>query len=80
MLDKNDFTVNTTRNGYMIMYKGQPIGGAGIIGQSKASGRAAVKQVHVYNKMAQQTIENIINGNGPEHMKKVIERINNATK
>jgi hypothetical protein len=79
-LEKKDFTYTNNKGGYMIHYKGKPIGGAGTLTKgSNLRGRAAVKQSHDYAEMARYDIDRLVSGNGNDYYKEVINKINNET-
>ena len=72
----SSYTANT--RGYMIAYKSQNIGGAGIQGKFKGRGKAVQQQIESYKHQAQATIENIMQGMGAPYMMKEIAKIDNA--
>lgn len=74
--DKNDFSFTYNARGYMVIYKGKNIGGAGIVGQYKGRGRAVAKQLSEYREQAERTISQLCNGIGHSYMFENIKKIN----
>jgi hypothetical protein len=75
-MERIDFSYQCNDRGYTIKYKGQNIGGAGIIGQNKGHWRNKRKDILMYKQHAISSIENLLNGNGESRFLKVIENIN----
>ena len=76
---REDFSYAVTANGYTVKYKGQSIGGAGIIGQSKSRGKARTNDMKEYSNSAERDISNLLSNNTPAYMMQTIEKINNST-
>lgn len=76
--DKNDFSFTYNARGYMIIYKGKNIGGAGIVGQYKGRGRAVAKQMEAYREQAERTVSQLCNGIGSKFMIDNIKKINST--
>ena len=74
-----DFTYEVTAEGYTIKFKGQRIGGAGIMGKSKSRGKGRMADLKMYNESAKRDIDGILNGYMPPHYKTAIEAITKAT-
>ena len=72
-----DFSYEANSRGYMLKYKGQSIGGAGILpGASGPTSKRGTKQIQENTRYAKIDIQNIMFGN-PGHYGKVIDEINN---
>jgi hypothetical protein len=74
----DDFTKHITAEGYQIKYKGQNIGGAGIIGKSTSRGENRRRDITMYNEMANRDIDNILDGCGSQHYLDAIQRLSPA--
>ena len=61
-MERKDFTVEANSSGYMIFYKGKPIGGAGIKGSFSGRGKAVQNQVRDYREQAKNVIDCILAG------------------
>ena len=73
---RRNFTTQVSTRGYQLVYKGQPIGGAGIGPNSKApTGRAATKQIDDYRKMALRDIQKGVLYGFPQYQQKIIDRL-----
>ena len=73
---REDFTYEYSRRGYMIFYKGQSIGGGGILNTAKGpTGRQVVPQLLEYKKYAETAIQNILVGNPGRIYREAIEKI-----
>lgn len=71
-MERSDFNAEYNHFGYMILYKGKPIGGAGV----KERRRRRPSDL-LYNKQqAGVTINAILDGRILPHMKKAIDKIN----
>jgi len=75
-LNKSDFSVTVTAEGYMISYKGNKIGGASIIGKSKSRGKARQEDIKMYNDASGREVENLCRGVGRKDMIESIVNIN----
>lgn len=75
----SDFGKNINAEGYQITYKGQSIGGAGIIGKYKGRGKGRINQMRDYAETAEREISHLINGNGMPRYYEVIDKINAGT-
>lgn len=76
-LKEEDFSYTANSRGYMLKYKGQYIGGAGILsGIFGPNGKQGEKQTQDYIKYAQIDILDILCDN-PGHYKERIDKINN---
>lgn len=73
-LNRSDFGKNVNAEGYQITYKGQNIGGAGIMGKFKGRGRA--QQIKDYSDMAERDITSLISGSGQPYLYDAIDKIN----
>ncbi len=59
--DIKDFVVQANKGGYMVIYKGIKLGGAGTMsGGANLRGRAAAKQSQDYREMGQREIDTLI--------------------
>lgn len=75
-LKREDFSYTANSRGYMLEYKGQSIGGAGISsGASAPTGKKGLRQIRDYAKHAEIDIQNIMSGN-PGHYGTLIDEIN----
>lgn len=75
-LKKEDFSYEANSRGYMLMYKGQCIGGAGILsGIFGPNSKQGEKQTQDYIGYAETDIQDIMFGN-PGHYGTLIEEIN----
>jgi len=75
-LRREDFSYEANSRGYMLMYKGQSIGGAGILsGIFGPNGKQGDKQTQDYIEYAETDIQDIMFGN-PGHYGTLIEEIN----
>ena len=75
-LKREDFSYEANSRGYMLKYKGQCIGGAGILsGIDTPTGIKGLKQIHDYAENAEIDIQDIMFGN-PGHYGTLIEEIN----
>ncbi len=64
-MNKDDFTYEATANGYMIFYRNQPIGGAGVGPRTKPlHWRHARQNVKDFAESAQQSIDALLAGRG----------------
>lgn len=72
----SDFGKNVNAEGYQITYKGQKIGGAGIIGKFKGRGNSRIAQMRDYAEMAEREISHLVNGNGMPRYYEAIDKIN----
>jgi hypothetical protein len=67
-MEKQDFSWRVTHAGYMVYYKGQPIGGAGTntgsYMKSKRHWKHKAMDVKMYQEMAEREINNLLNGHG----------------
>lgn len=76
-LKREDFSYNASSKGYILMYKGQSLGGAGVF-----AGTIAVtdidedKQTQEFVRTAEIDIQNIVFGN-PGRYARSIDEINN---
>ena len=68
---ESDISYSYDTRGYMMMYKGKPIGGAGISREAKAS-RANLK---LFRQSADATKREILSGRISEPMKRAIAKI-----
>lgn len=79
-MTRDDFNVQATKGGYMIYYKGQPIGGAATLSKGgNLHGKAVSKQVHDYIEMGRMDISHILAGQSG-HYAKAIEAIDEQLK
>lgn len=70
-MDRKDFSYTYDYFGYMIQYKNQNIGGAGVIERSKK----LKSNLKLYKEEAESTISDILQGRIDSHMLEVIKRI-----
>jgi len=75
-LNRSDFSTQVNAEGYQILYKGQKIGGAGIVGKFKGRGR--MQQIKDYSEMAERDICYLLEGSGYGYMIENITRINKS--
>jgi len=76
-LRREDFNYEANSRGYILMYKGQSIGGAGIFtGGAKTTDINEDKQTQDFINSAETDIQNIMFGN-PGHYGILINEINN---
>lgn len=71
MINANDITYSYNSRGYMMYYKEQPIGGAGIDKSSKGS-RA---NIELFHQQAKLTKNRLLQGYGNKYMLEKIEKI-----
>lgn len=75
-MKKEDFTIRADKGGYMIYYKGKPIGGASTLNNGKSiRGRAATKQSQDYLDSASRAIDSLLSGGGHPFMVQNIKEI-----
>jgi hypothetical protein len=86
-LKREDFSFRADAQGYMIQYKGQNIGGAGILGKYKGAGRAprgfasrAQQQAQEYTRQAESEIHSLVIGVGQARFRTVINEIDSDQK
>ena len=78
-LKREDFSYEVNARGYILKYRGQSIGGTGILSSARGPrGRAVPKQIADYCKIAEITIQSIINGNPGRIYKEAIDQINKS--
>lgn len=77
-INREDFTAEVNAEGYMIKYKGQTLGGAGIIGKSKSRGEARMGDLKNYRETADREMDNLANGIGRPDMLETIKTINST--
>lgn len=70
-----DITYTCNNRGYMMYYKGQPIGGAGI---DKRAARNCKKNTLLFQKSAEATKRQLVAGCGGKYMMDLIRAIDNA--
>jgi len=76
-LRREDFSYEANSRGYMLMYKGQSIGGAGIFtGTAETTGIDEYKQMQDFVESAETDIQDIVFGN-PGRYARSIGEINN---
>lgn len=76
-LRREDFSYTANSRGYMLEYRGQSIGGIGVMpGASVYTGKKKLKQIRDYAESAEVEIQRIILGN-PGHYGTLIDEINN---
>jgi hypothetical protein len=66
----DDFSYTANVRGYMVQYKGENIGGASIMGPSKARGRAVQIQIKDNAQSAKSTIQSLLKLKGGDKMKR----------
>lgn len=71
----SDFNAQVNKRGYQILFKGQTIGGAGVI-NCTLRGKAVSNQIKDYCKEAVREIHAIVEGNGRPYYYEMIKRIN----
>lgn len=72
-----DFKAEINHKGYMIFYKGNPIGGAGTLPSSKPKHwRHKRADVKMYTEQSDREIEQLVQGNGQQRFVDVINKIN----
>ena len=77
VLNRKDFHATINAEGYMIFYKNNPIGGAGIIGKFK--GRTARKKQTTDNAViAEIEIMRLVEGTGQKRFYEQINKIEEA--
>ena len=75
-LKREDFSYTANSRGYMLEYKGQSIGGVGIMpGASIHTGKKELRQIRDYAESAEVDIQRIMFGN-PGHYGTIIDEIN----
>ena len=75
-MERKDFTFTTNARGYMIQYKGQNIGGAGISNDAPNPRGHHVRINLKYNGLsAEATIRAILHGMASTYMAETIQRI-----
>jgi len=76
-LKRSDFTYECNSQGYMILYKGNNIGGAGPFNHChEPVGGEVLVQLERYREFAKNAIENIMAGNPGQVFKEAIDKIN----
>jgi len=79
-MELKDFTYTCNARGYMIQYKGQNIGGAGISKDALSPrGRAAKKQISDYHQLIKLEIDALIRGTGQPRFLEAIKNIEERT-
>jgi len=75
-MTRSDFNYTYNARGYIILYKGKPIGGAGILPSARGPrGRAVQKQLDDYQRQAEARIRNLLTGNTGRLMGEAIRKI-----
>ena len=74
-IESKDITFNYDRYGYMLFYKGLPIGGAGAKGKPKMHWQHARQNVADNHNYAESAKQGLLNGNGHPHMIDNIKKI-----
>jgi len=75
-INPEDITYDSDSTGYMMYYKGKPIGGAGSLpSDKKKHWRNVSKDVSMYGGMAETMRQNILNDNMGRGMREAIEEI-----
>lgn len=78
-LRREDFSYEANSRGYMLKYKGQSIGGAGILSAARGPrGKGVPKQIAENMKDAEITIQNILDGNPGRIYKEAIDQVNRS--
>ena len=78
-LKREDFSYEANGRGYILRYKGQNIGGAGILSSACGpSGRGVPKQTKDYMEYAENAIQDILAGNPGRMLKEAIEEIDKS--
>lgn len=72
-----DITYTYNNRGYMMYYKGQPIGGAGI---DKRAARSCRRNIPLFQKSAEATKRQLVAGCGDSYMMNLIRAIDKASK
>jgi len=75
MYKREDFTFTYDHFGYMIQYKGLPVGGAGCIKPYYNSKRRVPSNLQFYKEQAEITINAILDNRIVPHMKKAMQQI-----
>jgi hypothetical protein len=75
-MDRKDFTYEANANGYMLFYKGKPIGGAGVKlpRENPLHWKHARRNVQEFTGNAGSEIELILEGRGQKRFIDAIER------
>lgn len=76
-IELSDFTKEVNSSGYQILYKGNKIGGAGILGRNTGRSAARAKDRQMYSESADRDIQGLIKGYGRPDQLALIEQINN---
>lgn len=76
-MKREDLSADVSMTGYMLRYRGQPIGGAGTLKKSKnwQNQRADLK---MYRENAEREIEHLVAGNGQARFLDAIKKIESA--
>ena len=69
----SDFSYQADAQGFMIFYKSNPLGGAGIIGKYKGRRRRA--QIESYREQALACIRELESGRGSGHLLEALDEI-----
>ena len=80
-MQKSDFSATVTSDGYMLLYKGKPIGGAGADKRDTRVRRTSARKqadVKMYNETVAREIDALVAGRGQARYLKVIEKIDGA--
>lgn len=79
-MQRIDFSAKITSDGYMLFYKGSPIGGAGVRTSDRDPRRrraAAIKQadIRMYTECAERDIDALAAGRGESRYSEIIDKI-----
>jgi len=74
-MDRQDFSYDANKYGYMVKYKEHNIGGAGVKGRPKMHWRHAQANVKDNIRYAEMEIQNLLEGRGRLDMRRLIEKI-----
>ncbi len=78
-MKREDFTADVDRYGYMIKYKGQNIGGAGVTQRNQMRGSVAESNRKYYRESSNTDIDALLSGRGAKRYLEAIEKIDNES-
>jgi hypothetical protein len=74
-LDRSEFTFTSDAYGYMIYYRGKPLGGAGTKERNKKHWRHARADRKMFHDDAEREINSLVTGSGQARFLTVIRQI-----
>lgn len=77
-MKREDFTYTCNSSGYMISFRGVPIGGLVTLKSSNRPVEDREADTKAYRESAEREIQGLLNGRGAKYMRDKIEEILNA--